>query len=165
MGFIENLEIVAKLNDLGIALPLKVGSSFKATKINSTRPLKLNLENGFSRTSLKGKFMFGRIDELPLPVKLVKPLQTSLSFSAALEDHKDFQLSQTMQIETLGIKQSLDISLNRIDRLLREGDKPVLPLLLEKLEGSLVASIQADLGPALSPYTRGNSLEGRSRQA
>ena len=160
MDFIKSLELVAKLNDLDVALPFKTGSFFKAAQINSTLPLKLNLKNGLSRIRLEGEFRFGRIHELPLPLKLLKPMQTSLSFSAALEDHGSFQLSEAIRIETLGIRQSLDISLNRIDRLLGEGEKPGLPLLLEKLEGSLVAAIQADLGPALSQYTKGISLEG-----
>jgi len=160
MGFIENLEITANLKDLGVALPLKPGSSFKAAQINSTLPLKLNLKNGLNRTSLEGKIVFGKIDELPLPLKLLKPLRTILSFSGVLEDLRDLRFSETMQIEPLGIKQSLDISLSRIDRLLGQGDKPGLPLLLEKLEGSLVAAVKADLGSALSQYTRGISLEG-----
>ena len=163
MGFIKNLGITAKLKDLGLTLPLEPGSSFKASQIDSTLPLKLNLKNGLGRTSLEGKIVFGRIDELPLPLKLVKPLHTTISFSGALEDLRDLQLSETMQIETLNIKQSLDISLNRIDRLLGEGGKPGLPLILEKLEGSLVAAVQADLGPALSQYTKGISLEGPLR--
>ena len=160
MGFIENLEITANLKDLGVALPLKPGSSFKAAQINSTLPLKLNLKNGLNRTSLEGKIVFGKIDELPLPLKLLKPLHTILSFSGVVEDLRDLRFSETMQIEPLGIKQSLDISLSRIDRLLGQGDKPGLPLLLEKLEGSLVAAVKADLGPALSQYTGGISLEG-----
>ena len=138
----------------------KPGSSFKAAQIDTTLPVKLNLKNGLNRISLEGKIIFGRIDELPLPLKLLKPLQTTLSFSGVLEDLRDFQLSETMQVEPLNIKQSLNISLNSIDRLLGQGDKPGLPLLLEKLEGSLVAAVQADLGPALSQYTRGISLEG-----
>jgi len=160
MGFMENLEITANLKDLGVALPLKQGSFFKATQINSTLPLKLNLKNGLSRARLEGKIVFGKIDELPLPLKLLKPLHTTISFSGVLEDLRDLRFSETMQIEPLGIKQSLDISFSRIDRLLGEGDKPGLPLLLEKLEGSLVAAVQADMGPALSQYTRGISLEG-----
>ena len=160
MGFMENLEITAKLEDLGVALPLKPGSSFKAAQINSTLPLKLDLKNGLNRTSLEGKIVFGKIDELPLPLKLLNPLHTTLSFSGVLEDLGSFQLSETMQIEPLGIKQSLDISLSKIDRLLGQGDKLGLPLLLEKLEGSLVAAVHADLGPSLSQYTRGISLEG-----
>ena len=160
MGFIENLEITAKLKDLGVALPLKPGSFFKAAKINSTFPLKLDLKNGLSRASLEGKIVFGKIDELPLPLKLLKPLQATISFSGVLEDLRDLQLSETMQIEPLGIRQSLNISLTRIDRLLGKGDKLGLPLLLEKLEGSLVTAVQADLGPALSQYTRGIFLEG-----
>lgn len=160
MDFIENLEIITQVKDLGVALILKPGSSFRAAQINSTLPLKLHFENGLSRTSLEGRILFGRIDELPIPLKLLKPLQTTLSFSGAAEKLRDLQFSEAMQIEALGLRQSLDISLNRIDRLFGRGVEPGLPLLLEKLEGSLVASVQADLGPALGQYTRGISLEG-----
>ncbi|MCJ7683728.1 MAG: AsmA family protein [Desulfobacteraceae bacterium] len=160
MDFIEDLEITTKVKDLGVALTLKPGSSFRAAQINSTLPLKLHFKNGLSRTSLEGKLLFGRIDELPIPLKLRKPLLTTLSFSGAAENLRDLQFSETLQIETLGIRQSLDISLSRIDRLLGVWDKPGLPLLLGKLEGSLVAAVKADLGPALSQYTKGISLEG-----
>jgi len=160
MGFLKDLEITARLKDLGVTLPFKPDSSFKATRINSTLPLKLHFTNGLSRTSLEGRILFGRIDELPIPLKLLKPLQTTLSFSGVTENLRDLQFSEVMEIETLGIKQSLDISLSRIDRLLGQGNKPELPLFLEKLEGSLVAEVRADLVPALSRYTRGISLEG-----
>jgi len=160
MDFIEDLELITKVKDLGVSLTLKPGSPFKAAQINSTLPLKLHFENGLNRTSLEGEILFGRIDELPLPLKLLKPLQTTLAFSGTAENLRDLQFSETLQIKPLGIKQSLDISLNRIDRLLGRGVKPGLPLLLENLEGSLVAAVQADLGPDLGQYTRGISLEG-----
>ena len=103
MGFLENLEITAKLKDLDVAIPHKPGSSFKAAQINTTLPLKLHFKKGVSRTGLEGKIVFGSIDELPFPVKLLKPLHTTISFSGAAENLRDLQFSETMQIKPLGI--------------------------------------------------------------
>ncbi|MBW2609118.1 MAG: hypothetical protein JRC68_02100 [Deltaproteobacteria bacterium] len=159
-GFIENLEVNTSLNNLGVDLSLGDSSALKVSNISSLVPLKLSLNNGLKKGKIHGEIVFNRIEELPSFGRLDQPMKVTLSFSFAQENLKTVHFSETMKVDSLNVNQSLRLSLYNIDQILSSGSRSPLSTLLEKVDGLLSMSIQADLDTDQSRFIEGLSLQG-----
>lgn len=159
-GFLQDLLVTANLKDVAANLPLSKNGRLKASQIRTEAPLILTLSKGLKEGSIAGKLFLGRIEELPSLGRLKTPLQVSLSLSGAQEGLRSIRFSETIDVEPLGLNQSLDLSLNRIDHFLRKGPGSPLPAFLEKGEGSITAKISAGSAENLSFLKKGLALKG-----
>ena len=141
--FIENVQVKAHLKDVETTVLLSKNRWLKASQIRTDAPLTLTLSKNMKEGSVTGKIFLGSIKELPFLGILKPPVQVSLTISGAQEGLRSIQFSETMELAPLGLKQSLDISLNRIDQLLKKGVIPPLPAFLKVGEGSVTATFKA----------------------
>jgi len=158
--FLEDVRVTANLKDVVASLPLSKNGWLKASQIRTDAPLTLDLSKGMQKGSITGKVVLGSIKELPLLGRLKTPLQVSISLSGTQEGLRTVRFSETIDVEPLGLSQSLDLSLNRIDQLLKRGPRSSLPMWLEKGEGSITAKISASSAEALSFLKKGVALKG-----
>jgi len=159
-GFLQDLRVTANLKDVAANVPLSKNGRLKASQIRTEAPLILKLSKGLKEGSVSGKLSLGRIEELPSLGRLKTPLQVSLSLSGAQEELRSIRFSEAIDVEPLGINQSLDLSLNRIDHFLRKGPGSPLAAFLEKGEGSIIARISAGSAEKLSFLKKGLALKG-----
>lgn len=73
---------------------------------------------------LGGKLRVKQIHQMPYIGKIEKPLGVNFSFSFNHEALKTLKISQLMEVQPLNIKETIDIAVYHIDRLLRKG-KPL----------------------------------------
>jgi len=159
-GFLEKLDLKTEFTNMAVMLPLDSGEAISARGIHSSVPFKISTANGLESISILGELKVDQIKALPYFGKLKKPLTAGLSFNAVSRDHNSLELREALQLEPLGVAQTLELSLNKLNRLLRQKDKPDLSTLLKTLEASVKADINVNTGPNLAPFTRGLTLEG-----
>ena len=159
-GFLEKLDLKTQLKNMAVALPFDSGETLSVQGIHSVSPFKVSTANGLESVSLQGELKVDRIKALPLLGKLKAPLSASLSFNAVSRDLNSLELRETLQLAPLAVEQTLELSLNKLNRLLRQKDKPDLSTLLKMLEARINAGITINTGPKLAPFTKGLTLEG-----
>ncbi|MDY7036729.1 MAG: hypothetical protein SV375_11285, partial [Thermodesulfobacteriota bacterium] len=159
--FIDEFQIIAKLKDINVGLPLSQDSSIKVSGIHSAMPLRLTLKNGLKQCKMDGKFIFGRIEELPSIGKLDHPINVTLSYTGSLENLIALQFFETIHVAPLNIEQSLQLSIDKIDRLLTSPLTFQLPGFLEKLEGTFSGKVKAVLDRDLEGLKEALSLKGQ----
>ncbi len=156
----EHIYLKIGLKDVMAHLPLSGNGWFKASQVRTEAPLILNLEKGFEKSSLKGKVVLGRIEGLPSLGELRRPLRASISIECDQEGLRTIRFSQGMDLDPFGVNQSLTLSLDRIDRVLRREIRPLLSALLEKGEGSITTRLGLNAQGGLSWEDKGVSLKG-----
>lgn len=159
-GFLKRLQLLVRLEEVGLELPLSEGSRLKVSKVRTLSPLKLVLKNGLTQGDFEGKVFLGRIEEVPKFGKLPQPVEITLSFSGSQENLKTLQVREEMHLSPFKVKQSAEISLNKIEGLLGQGFQSPLQALLKEVEGTALIKIRADLDADLSPYVGGLFLKG-----
>jgi len=159
-GFLEKLGLKTQLKNMAVALSLDSGETLSVQGIHSVSPFKINTANGLESVSILGELKVDRIKALPLLGKLEAPLSAGLSFNAVSRDLNSLELRETLQLAPLAVEQTLELSLNKLNRLLRQKDKPNLSTLLKMLEARIKAGITINTGPKLAPFTKGLTLEG-----
>ena len=159
-SFLEKLDLETQLKNMAVTLPLDSGETLLVQGIHSVSPFKINTANGLASVSILGELKVDRINALPLLGKLKAPLSAALSFNAVSRDLNSLELRETLQLAPLAVEQTLELSLNKLNRLLRQKDKPDLSTLLKILEARINAGIIIDTGPGLAPFTQGLTLEG-----
>jgi translocation and assembly module TamB len=159
-GFLEKLDLKTEFINMAVMLPLDSGEAISARGIHSSGPFKISTVNGLKSISILGELKVDQIKALPYFGKLKKPLTAGLSFNAVSRDHNSLELREALQLGPLGVSQTLELSLNKLNRLLRQKDKPDLSTLLKSLEARVKADINVNTGPNLVPFTRGLTLEG-----
>ena len=158
--FLEKLQILASLKDFEVSLPLFQGSGLKVSGIRSITPLKLSLKNGLKHAIIDGKIYIDRIEELPSIGKLDQPMQVTISLAGFQEDLKTVMFSGAIRVDPFNIEHSVELSLNKIDRLLMNGLKSPIPLLLKQSEGKAISKIRAEFDTDLSKFMEGLTLKG-----
>ena len=158
--FLEKLEIETELLHMGAVLPLPSGKRLSARGIHSRSPFRISTANGLASFSMAGEFKVDNLKGLPSLEKLKDPLGALLSFNAASRNLNSLELQEALQLAPLGVDQTLELSLNKMNRLLRQREKPDLTALLKMLEAEIKAGIHINTGPGLAPFTRGATLEG-----
>ncbi|MCD6293853.1 MAG: hypothetical protein J7M20_02785, partial [Deltaproteobacteria bacterium] len=159
-GFLENLDIKTQFKNMAVTLPLDSGKTLSVRGIHSVSPLNVSTANGLASVSILGELKVDRIKALPLLGKLEAPLSAGLSFNALIRDLNSLEFRETLQLAPLAVEQTLELSLNKLNHLLRQKDKPDLSALLKILEARINAGIIINTGPKLAPFTRGLTLEG-----
>ena len=158
--FLEQLEIETEFLQLGAVLPLPSGETLSARGINSKTPFRISTANGLTSFSMAGELNVGHIEGLTSLKKLKDPLGAVLSFNAVSRNLNSLELRETLQLAPLGVAQHLDLSLNKLNGLLRQREKPDLTTLLKTVEAKIEAGININTGPGLAPFTLGATLEG-----
>jgi hypothetical protein len=158
--FFDHVHMKIGLKDVMARLALSGNGWFTASQIRTEAPLILNLEKGFEKSSLKGKVVLGCIENLAPLGELRRPLQASISIECNQERLRTIRISQTMDLDPFGVNQSLTLSLDRLDRVLRRELKPLLSALLEKGEGSITTELGLNAQGGLSWEDKGVSLKG-----
>ena len=159
-GFVETAGIETRLTDIRLNIPFGEKGALNVDKINTPKPLKFSLENGLNKLAFKGNIVIEGIRSLPVSTKIGQPVQGVLSFSGALDNLEALKLSQNLEMEPLGLSQSLTTTLSGLDRFLGGADDTLTERALKKLRGSLEASLKATPGPGLSPYLQALSIQG-----
>ncbi len=159
-GFLEKLDLKTEFTNMAVTLPLDSGEAISAQGIHSSGPFKISTANGLESISILGELKVDKINALPYLGKLKKPLTADLSFNAVSRDLNSLELRETLQLTPLAVAQTLELSLNKLNRLLRQKDKPDLSTLLKTLEARVKADIHVNTGPDLAQFTRGFTLEG-----
>ena len=159
-GFLEKLDLKTQFKNMAVALPLDSGETLSVQGIHSVSPFKINTANGLKSISIRGELKVDKIKALPLLGKLKAPLSAGLSFNAVGRDLNSLELRETLQLAPLAVEQTLELSLNKLNHLLRQKDNPDLSTLLKLLEARIKAGIIINTGPKLAPFTQGLALEG-----
>ena len=159
-GFLEKLDLKTQLKNMAVTLPLDSGETLSVQGIHSVSPFKVSTANGLESVSILGELKIDRIKALPLLGKLKAPLSAGLSFNAVSRDLNSLELRETLQLAPLAVEQTLELSLNKLSRLLRQKNKPDLSALLKMLEARINAGITINTGPKSAPFTQGLTLEG-----
>ena len=158
--FLEKLDLKTRFINMGMALPLESGETLSVQGIHSSGPLKISASNGLESISFEGKINFDKIQALPSLGKLKTPLSAGLSLKAVCRDLNSLELWETLQVAHPAVKQTLELSLNKLKRLLKRRDKPDLASLLKLLEARVKAEVAVNMGPGLAPFSQGLALEG-----
>jgi len=158
--FLEKLDLKTQLIDMAVTLPLDSGETLSAEGIHSVTPLSVTAGNGLKSVSIVGELKVDNIRALPSLGKMKTPLSAGVSFNAVSRDFNSLEFEETLQLAPLAVEQTLEVSLNKLNRLLRRKEKPDLSALLKNLEAKIKAGININTGPGLAPFTRGLTLEG-----
>jgi translocation and assembly module TamB len=159
-GFLENLALETKLINVAITLPLASGETLSAQGINSENPVSVSTTNGLESIAVLGRLTVDKIKRLPSLGTLQNPLTADVSLNAVMRNVNSLELKESLQLSPLAVKQTLEMSLNKLNRLLRRKEKPDLPALLKMLEARINADININTGPKLAPFTRGLTVDG-----
>ena len=159
-AFLEKLDLKTAFSNMAVTLPLDSGETLSVQGIHSVSPFKINTANGLESVSFLGELKVDKIKAFPLLGKLKAPLSAGLSFNAVSRDLNSLELRETLQLAPLAVEQTLELSLNKLNHLLRQKDKPDLSTLLKILEARINAGIIIDTSPGLAPFTQGLILEG-----
>ena len=158
--FLEKLDLKTEFMNMAVTLPLNSGETFSAEGIHSVTPFSISTANGLKSVSILGELKVDKIKALPSLGKLKTPLSAALLFNAVSKDLNSLELRETLHLAPLAVEQTLELSLNKLDRLLRRKEKPDLSALLKTVEANIKAGININTGPGLAPFTRGMTLEG-----
>lgn len=159
-GFLEKLDLKTQFKHMAVTMPLDSGETLSVQGIHSVSPLNVSTANGPASVSIQGELKVDEIKALPLLGKLEAPLSAGLSVNAVSRDLNSLELRETLQLAPLAVEQTLELSLNKLNHLLRQKDKLDLSALLKILEAKINAGIIINTGPKLAPFTRGLTLEG-----
>jgi len=159
-GFLENLALETKLINVAVTLPLSSGETISAQRINTESPLNISAKNGLESVGILGRLTVDKIKALPSLGNLQTPLTADLSFNAVMRNFNSLELQESLQLSPLAVKQTLEMSLNRLNRLLRRKEKPDLSTLLKRVEARINAGISINTGPKLAPFTKGLTVDG-----
>jgi translocation and assembly module TamB len=160
VGFISMAELRAGLKNVGLDLPMKRGAFLSAHGINSLSPLTVSASTGLKSVLLEGNLAIDRISELPGSKTFNPPLSATLSFKADQRELSSLQISEALHIDPLNIDQDLEISFNRLGRVLNLNEQPTFSTLLKHLDVSVAAALRTTLSPSLAPFFPGLSLTG-----
>jgi translocation and assembly module TamB len=159
-GFMEKLALETKLINVAVTLPLASGETLSAQGIHSEKPLSISTSRGLKAVTFSGKLTVDKIKTLPSLGKLQKPLTADLSVNAVMRNLNSLELQESLELSPLVVTQTLEMSLNRLNRLLRRKEKTDLSAILKMLEARIDADIKINTGPQLAPFTRGLTVEG-----
>jgi len=159
-GFLEKLALETTLTDAAVTLPLASGETLSAQGINSKSPLSISTNRGLESIGILGRLTVDKIKTLPSLGKLQHPLMADVSLNAVMRNLNSLELKESLQLSPLAVNQTLEMSLNRLNRLLRRKEKPDLSALLKMLEARINAGIHINTGPKLAPFTRGLTVDG-----
>ncbi len=160
LGFINMAELRAGLKNVGLDLPMKGKASLSVHGVRSVSPLTVTAAGGLKSVLLEGNLAIGRISQLPGSKAFKPPLSATLSFKADERNLSSLQITEALHIDPLNIDQDIEISLNRLGRLLNLEEQPTLSTLLRHLDATLTAGLRTTLGPSLAPFTPGLALTG-----
>gem|GEM_PF-1148764 len=159
-GFLENLSLETKLINLAVTLPLSSGETISAQGINTESPLNISATSSLESVGILGRLTVDKIKTLPTLGKLQKPLTADLSVKAVMRNLNSLELQESLELSPLAVKQTLEMSLNRLNRLLRRKEKLTLSAILKMLEARINAGININTGPQLAPFTGGLTVDG-----
>ena len=164
--FLEKLDLKTKFMNLAVSLPLNSGETFSAQGINTESPISVSTANGLKSVAVAGKLKVDKITTLPSLGKLVgakdfsPPLSADLSFNAVSRNLNSLELRETLHLAPLAVAQTLELSLNKLNRLLRRKENPGLSALLKTVEAKINAGITINAGLGLAPFTKGLAFRG-----
>ena len=159
-GFLEKLDLKTQFINMGIKLPLASGETLSVQGIHSPDPLMISASKGLDAISFEGKINFDKIHSLPSLGNLKTPLSAGLSFKAVARNLNSLELWETLHVAPLAVEQTLELSLNKLNRLLRKKVNPDLASILKLLEARVKAGFSVNMGPGLAPFSQGLTLEG-----
>ncbi|MFH1350532.1 MAG: hypothetical protein ABII26_06295, partial [Pseudomonadota bacterium] len=170
--FLKKLQVVAKLKDMSIRLPLSKDSSVRVSRIHTPGPLKLTLMSGLKEGRVEGEIVLEQVHEIPFVGPFDPPIKVGLSFLGTQENLRTLQFTETMHVTKVkspslpnalkkeGLRLSAQVSLSKIDHLLTEGLKSPLSALLRQMEGTARGEIRAEIHEDLNAQMEGLSLRG-----
>jgi len=160
MTFLEDLEILARLHDVGLRLPLSEKGDIAVQHVSTPSPFRLTLHNGINTAEFDGQLRCEKIDQLPGLGKMPPQAGLTLGLSTDLTDLRSVHIEQSLDVPLLGFHQTLSGSIDHVDRLLDKSLTPKPGLYLSALEGELTAHIHADTAPLSKHFGDGLSLSG-----
>jgi hypothetical protein len=158
--FLEKLDLKTELMNLSATLPLNSGETFSARGINTENPINISTANGLESLAVEGKLKVNEFTALPSLGKQKTPLSARLSLNAVSRNLNSLELRETLHLAPLAVAQTLELSLNKLNRLLRRKEKPDLSAFLETVEAKIKAGITINTGPGLAPFAQGLNLKG-----
>lgn len=158
-GFLEKMDLEARFSDLAVTLPLGSGEMLAAKGIHSEKPFSIHIAEGLKSFSTKGSVKVGEINRLPSLGKLTKPLAIDLSFDAASRDLNTLELRESLNVKPMALQQTLEVRLNKLNRLLKRREKPELSALLKMLEARIKAGVAVKSVSHLKALTKGAAKE------
>lgn len=158
--FLEKLDLKTKFMNLAVSLPLNSGETFSARGIHTESPINVSTANGLKSVAVAGELKVKKITELPSLGKLKTPLSADLSFNAVSRNLNSLELRETLHLAPLAVVQTLELSLNKLNRLLRRKENPGLSALLKTVDAKIKAGITINAGLGLAPFTKGLAFHG-----
>ncbi len=160
MAFLEKLNLKTQFINMGITLPLKSGETLSVLSIHSPSPFEISLLDGMKSVLFEGKINLDKIQALPALGKLKPPQSAVFSVKGVGRDLNSLELWETFTVTPLAMEQTLELSLNKLNRLLRKKEKPDLTAILKLMEAKIQAGVSINSGPGLAPFSKGLTLKG-----
>jgi len=158
--FLEKLDLKTEFINLAVTLPLNSGETLSAQGISSESPIKVSTANGLETVTVGGELKVKKITALPSLGKLKTPLSADFSFDAVSRNLNSLELRETLHLQPLAVVQTLELSLNKLKRLLKQKENLGLSTLLKTVEAKIKAGITINTGPGLAPFAQGLTLKG-----
>jgi len=153
LGFVSAARLTVGLTEVGLDLPVTEGTSLSVQGIRCAAPLTISLTRGLQSARIAGDLAIGRISRVPGAPPFQPPLSARLSFEVDEEDLSTLRISEALHLDPLKIDQDLQISVNRLERLLNMKGSPTLAAILRHLDVSAAAGLRTRLGPSSAQVT------------
>ena len=160
MAFLEELNLKTRFINMGITLPPKSGETLSVLGIHSPNPFEISLLDGMKSVLFEGKINLDKIQALPTLGKLKPPQSAVFSVKGVGRDFNSLELWESFSVPPLAMEQTLELSLNKLNHLLRKKEKPDLTAILKLLEAKVQAGVSVNMGTELAPFSKGLTLEG-----
>lgn len=149
------------LDSRALSFPLS-GGNLKAGTLRTSLPLTLSVDRKKEGLRLHGGLTWDTLSGLPGSASKLEALNGTFSLRADLAGWQQLQLREELALPPLGVVQSADIAISRIDRLMEQAPSLTIPALLKHLDGELAVDMNARLPRKGTTLPNGLRLAGDS---
>ncbi|MFC1856932.1 hypothetical protein ACFL9U_02765 [Thermodesulfobacteriota bacterium] len=136
LGFVERLEVSCRVKDMGAELIDTKGRRWQVKSLSTGTPLRYSFDNKTGRGIFDGNILLQGIDKVPFKAVSDKNLSADVHVSGQHDYLQSAALSLAMDLKPVNINQTLDISLNGMDRIFKKNLKMPLPLWFKYVGGT-----------------------------
>ncbi|MBI5014338.1 MAG: hypothetical protein HZB55_02455 [Deltaproteobacteria bacterium] len=143
LAFAGRADAALTLAGVSVHAPLEKGQSLSLAGVSTRRPLRVSVGPGGARARLDGALVAEVVEEVPGLAPFDLPPRASLELTAEQEGQRGVKVSETLEVDLLGLRQTLVADVAGLDRALRRGLLRPTPLWLKNLDGVVRVGLQA----------------------
>ncbi len=160
LDFIDRMNIDWTIKDMGVDWAASEDRHLKIASVSTESPVRYRFEKQTGKGQSAGKLLLRGI-QLPSREALDKDLSADIFLSAEHDDLKSIIFSQVGVLKPANIKQTLNISLNGLDRLFKRGLSLPLPAWFEYVGGTVRGTLNVSEQTDLTKFIDDLEFEGQ----